>query len=67
MRDIYLSFCAEIKKNVTKTTIGFLLHQKEYLPHPPFLIANYINPNIAEELKLNGIQFIDVAGKCFNR
>ncbi|MDA3792577.1 MAG: type IV toxin-antitoxin system AbiEi family antitoxin [Elusimicrobia bacterium] len=58
-------FCAEIKYMVARPTIGFLQMKNDQLPHPILLIARYINPIIAEELKNRDIQFIDTAGNVY--
>ncbi|MBC8390032.1 MAG: hypothetical protein ISS13_02945 [Actinobacteria bacterium] len=65
IKKIELLFCAEIKTVINKTTIGFLMHQRDYLPHPQILIAKYINTITAEELRKNAIQFIDTAGNIY--
>ena len=60
-----LLYCVEIKTNINNTIIALLLHRKETLPHPLLLITRYVNNNKAEELKKNGIQFIDNAGNAY--
>ena len=60
-----LLYCVEIKHNINNTIIALLLHRKETLPHPLLLITRYVNNNKAEELKKNGIQFIDTAGNAY--
>ncbi len=60
-----LQYCVEIKPNINNTIIALLLYRKEILPHPLLLITGYINNNKAEELKKNGIQFIDTAGNAY--
>ena len=61
--DLY--YCAEIKTTINKTTIGFLLHQQRNFPYPQLLVTEYINPIMAEELRKNGIQFIDINGNTY--
>lgn len=60
-----LDYYVEIKTAINKATIGFLLHQQGNFPYPQLLVAEYINPNMAEELRKNGIQFIDINGNAY--
>ena len=60
-----LQYCVEIKPNINNTIIALLLHCKETLTHPLLLITRHVNNNKAEELKKNGIQFIDTAGNAY--
>jgi len=58
-------YCAEIKKILTKANMMLLLMHKQKFPYPLLLVANYINPVMAEELKKEKIEFIDTAGNAF--
>ncbi len=60
-----LNYYVEIKTTVNKTIIGFLLHQQKNCPYPQLLVTKYINPNMAEELRKNDIQFIDINGNAY--
>lgn len=60
-----LRFYAEIRPNVTKPVIATILFLKEKIPYQVLLIARYVTDNIAEQLKQNGIQFIDTAGNAY--
>ena len=60
-----LHYYAEIKTAVTKTQKNLLLVYREKLKHPLLLITKYVNPEIAEELKQDEIEFIDAAGNAF--
>ncbi|MBM3707343.1 MAG: hypothetical protein FJW69_03225 [Actinobacteria bacterium] len=60
-----LQYYVEIKANINNTILALLQYRKETLPHPFLLITRYINNNKAEELKKNGIQFIDTAGNAY--
>jgi len=60
-----LLYCVEIKPNINNTIIALLLYRKEILPHPLLLITRHVNNNKAEELKKNGIQFMDTAGNAY--
>lgn len=61
-------FAAEIKKILTKATLGAAIHQVQLLHHEDLkglIIADYINPNIAEQLKGRNIAFIDTVGNAY--
>lgn len=60
-----LKYYVEIKANINNTVLALLKYHKEALPYPLLLITEYINNNKAEELKQNGIQFIDTAGNAY--
>jgi hypothetical protein len=60
-----LLYYVEIKQNINNTIIALLLQQKKNLKHPILLITRYVNNNKADELKKNGIQFIDTAGNTY--
>jgi hypothetical protein len=60
-----LLYHAEIKRAVTKTNRLLLLMGKERLPHPLLIITKYINPQMAEQLRADGMEFIDAAGNAF--
>ena len=56
---------AEIKKWANHTNIGALINQMTNLTDrgDGVLVADYINPKMADKLKQAGVQFIDTAGK----
>ncbi len=60
-----LKYYAEIKTTLTKAQGLLLLVHRDKLLYPPFLIAKYVNTEMAEELRQNGIEFIDTAGNAF--
>ena len=60
-----LKYYAEIKATITKTQKLLLLLNKEELLYPIFLIARHVNAEMAEELRQNGLEFIDTAGNTF--
>lgn len=55
----------EIKANFTRANRFQYLMHKEKLDHPLLIIANYINPQLADQLKQDGLEFIDTAGNAF--
>jgi len=60
-----LRYYAEIKTAVTKAHKGLLLMRREKLNYPLLLIAKYVNAQMAEQLRQDGIEFIDTAGNAF--
>ena len=62
-----LKYYAEIKTAITAVTRAqkLLFLNRMKLDHPLLLIAKYVNPNMAEQLKQDGMEFIDAAGNAF--
>src|SRR5690606_1038393 len=56
---------AEVKKWAQHVSLGALTNQIQCLPQPALLVAGYINPNMAEHLRGQGINFLDTAGNAF--
>ncbi len=60
-----LNYYAEIKPNFANAN-RLLLHMcRDKVDHPLLLIAKYVNPHLADQLKQDGIEFIDTAGNAF--
>ena len=60
-----IRYCVEVKANVTKTDKLLMMMRKGGFEHPFLLVAKYINGQMAEQLKRDGIEFIDTAGNAF--
>lgn len=58
------NYQAEIKRWTQHAPIGALIEQTAQLDNG-ILIADYINPNIAERLRHANVQFLDTAGNAF--
>jgi hypothetical protein len=57
---------AEIKMEVTPTTIGMLLHKKRDPDQGAWaLVTKYVTPNMANYLKNENIQFLDTVGNAY--
>lgn len=65
IQETELRFYAEVKTNITKTWLGVFLLQKDKLPYPMLLVTDYVTTWMAEQLKKEDIQFIDVAGNAY--
>ena len=61
------NYFVEIKRHAQNINLGSLIDQVKRLPdsEPGLLAADYINPKMAEKLKLTGIKFIDTAGNAY--
>jgi hypothetical protein len=58
----------EIKKWAQHTNLGAVIYQIKQLPEQGLLVANYINPNMADKLRQQDVQFIDATGNaCINQ
>ncbi len=55
----------EIKARPTKAVIGIIAQQFKRFPKQGLLVADYINPMMAERLKELDLWFIDAAGNAF--
>ena len=60
-----IRYYVEVKANVTKTDKLLVMMRKGGFEHPFLLVAKYINGQMAEQLKQDGIEFIDTAGNAF--
>ncbi len=56
---------ALVKRWVPLTNLGAIIHQIHALPQPALLVADYVNPNAAQKLRQEGVQFIDMMGNAF--
>ena len=60
-----LHYYAEVKTTITKANKLLLLMDKEKLNYPLLLITKYVNAQMAEQLRQDGVEFIDTAGNAF--
>lgn len=56
---------AEVKRWAGHANLGALIHQVQTLPFQGILVADYINPKMAEKLRREGVQFIDTVGNAY--
>ncbi len=56
---------AEIKTAITQANRLMLLMGRERLQHPLLIVTKYIHPQMAEQLRADGMEFIDAAGNAF--
>lgn len=60
-----IPLAVEIKARPTKAIIGGMVQQLKGIPGKGLLVADYINPNMAEQLKELDVWFVDAAGNAF--
>src|SRR5579859_5656375 len=60
-----LPLLPEIKANLTTANVGPALARLTRLPGPGVLIADFVNPLLAERLREQGVFFLDAAGNAF--
>lgn len=67
MPDSDTKLIAEIKKWAAQANLGAIIHQIRNLAEPgqSLFIADYINPNMGEQLKASDIQFLDTVGNAY--
>ena len=56
---------ATVKKWAQHGNLGALANQVKQLPGEGLLVADYVNPNMAEKLKDMQVQFMDAAGNAY--
>jgi hypothetical protein len=55
------------KKWATHAPVGMLIQQIQTIPMTGLLVADYINPVMAQKLRENNVQFIDTVGNAYLR
>lgn len=58
-------YFVEVKRLLTTQNILNVVNQIKAFPDKGMIVAEYVNPNIAEKLKEMNIPFIDVAGNAY--
>ena len=53
------------KKNITPATVGVAISRLTPLMAKGLLLTNYVTPNMADELREKGVQFLDAAGNAY--
>ncbi len=56
---------AEVKRWAGHANLGALIHQIKALPLQGVLVADYINPKMADKLRREDVQFIDTVGNAY--
>ena len=58
-------FVVEIKPRLTQATLGMVVQQLERFPKKGLIVADYVNPKMAERLKEMDMPFLDMAGNAY--
>lgn len=56
---------AEVKRWAPQANLGALINQVQALPMKGVLVADYVNPKMAEKLREQRVQFIDTLGNAY--
>lgn len=58
-------YAVEVKRGLRPATLGGTIHQMERLGQQGLLVADYVTPALANELKARRVAFIDTAGNAY--
>lgn len=64
-KDLDYLFAVEVRNIITRVTLGGAIQQFHLFKEKGMLVARYITPQIADELKEMDIPFMDVAGNAY--
>lgn len=60
-----IRFSTDIRHWAAHANFGALVHRLQTLPQRSLLVADYVNPPMADRLREQGINFIDACGNAF--
>jgi len=58
-------FFADVKISISPATIGSIIGKLTLPKHKGLLLTRYVTPNMAEELREKGVQFLDTTGNAY--
>jgi len=61
----YLRYVVKVKRWAQQANLGALINQIKQLPGKGFLVADYVNPRMADKLRELNIPFIDTVGNAY--
>ena len=61
----HLHFTAEVKQWAQQANLGALVNQIQQLPEKGMLVADYVNPKMADKLRELDLPFIDAVGNAY--
>ena len=61
----HLRFTAEVKQWAQQANLGVLINQIQQLPVKGMLVADYVNPKMADKLRELDVPFIDAVGNVY--
>lgn len=59
------TFMVEVKRWAQHANLGALINQIQQLPQTGILVADYVNPKMADKLREHDVNFIDCAGNAY--
>ncbi len=60
-----LKYLAEVKRRLRPATVGVVIHQLAAHGNNALLVTDHVTPPLADQLRAQGVQFIDAAGNAF--
>lgn len=60
-----LKYLAEVRRRLRPATLGVIIHQLVAHGDRALLVTDYVTPSLADQLRAQGVQFIDAAGNAF--
>jgi len=60
-----LKYLAEVKRRLRPATLGVVIHQLAAHGNNALLVTDHVTPPLADQLRAQGVQFIDAAGNAF--
>ena len=60
-----LKYLAEIKRRLRPATLGVVIHQLAAHGDHALLVTDHVTPPLADQLRAQGVQFIDAAGNAY--
>ena len=63
--DINKQFAVEVKRLLNPNNLGLAAEQMARLPEQGLMVAEYVNPNMAERLKQMNVLFLDTVGNTY--
>lgn len=60
-----LKYIAEVKRRLRPATLGVVIHQLAAHGDHALLVTDHVTPPLADQLRAQGVQFIDTAGNAF--
>jgi hypothetical protein len=60
-----LKYVAEVKRRLRPATLGVVIHQLAAHGDHALLVTDHVTPPLADQLRAQGVQFIDTAGNAF--
>ena len=60
-----VEYSVDLKRWAQQANVGTIAAQLRRMPPPALLVADYVNPNLANRLRDAGVQFIDAVGNAY--